>query len=64
MKKSILSARFPSCRDVAFQKALEPMEAAVLPAREHMRYGTLSMVPRAYDALRSMDNQRAKIWVR
>jgi len=54
------------CMDVVFMPALTPLEAAVLPARERKTYGTLSMIPCAYQAGEAERGrcQRAKIWVR
>ena len=50
----------------AFLPAITPLEAAVLPAAEKRAYGTLSMIPCAYDAGNGniLRNQRTKIWVR
>ena len=64
MKKRLASMRAADTRDVVFQQALLPMEAAVLPARERVRYGALSMIPRAFEASLRRQDQRAKIWVR
>ena len=50
--------------DVVFRRALEPIEACVLPAGEHAGFGVLSMVPMAGDTLQRQKDQRAKIWVR
>ena len=61
MKKRMPASCCTDARDMVFMQALLPMEAAILPARERMRYGTLNMVPRAYDAGRRQGLQHAKI---
>ena len=65
MKKRMQSThRKLDAQDIVFYKALEPLEAAVIPAGEKRRLGALAMVPRAYDAQPRRQDQRAKIWVR
>ena len=64
MRKKGKTARLICTRDIIFEKALLPMEAAVLPAEEKKRYGVLAMVPRAWEAAENEKGQRAKIWVR
>ena len=63
-KKNMHSVQKDKAADVIFRRALEPIEACVLPAGEHIRFGVLSMVPMAGDVLRRQKDQRAKIWVR
>ena len=64
MRNSLRPERGPYACEVVFRPAVEPLEAAMIPAKEHWRFGVLAMVPRAYDAQQRKENQRAKIWVR
>ena len=64
MKKRLKNSNETWVREVIFYPAVTPMEAAVIPAREKMRYGALRMAPHAWEALEKRENQRAKIWVR
>ena len=64
LKRSVKDAHIDAARHVIFQRALEPMEAAVLAARERRHYGVLAMIPRAFEAAQRTEDQRAKIWVR
>ena len=64
MRKKMHSVQTGKTADVIFRRALEPMEACVLPAGERVRLGMLSMVPMAGDTLQRQKDQRAKIWVR
>ena len=63
MKKRSDERQKACMNEVIFRQALMPLEAAIIPARER-RFGTLSMVPRAYEMPLQRNNQRAKIWVR
>ena len=64
MRKKMHSVQTGKTADVIFRRALEPMEACVLPAGERVRLGVLSMVPAADGILQWKKDQRAKIWVR
>lgn len=50
--------------NVVFKAALEPLEAAVLPAVERAPRGTLHQAKDVWRRLDGAENQRQKIWVR
>ena len=50
--------------NVVFRAALEPLEAAVLPAVERAPRGTLHQAKDVWRRLDGAENQRQKIWVR
>ena len=50
--------------NVVFRAALEPLEAAVLPAAERAPRGTLHQAKAVWRRLDGSENQRQKIWVR
>ena len=50
--------------NVVFKAALEPLEAAVLPAVERAPRGTLHQAKDVWRRLDGAKNQRQKIWVR
>lgn len=50
MRKRKRSGFLPDTAGMAFYPALEPLEAAVLPARAAGAYGTLALIPRAWEA--------------
>ena len=50
--------------NVVFRAALEPLEAAVLPAVERAPRGTLHQAKDVWRRLDGAKNQRQKIWVR
>ena len=50
--------------NVVFRAALEPLEAAVLPAAERAPRGTLHQAKDVWRRLDGSENQRQKIWVR
>ena len=50
--------------NVVFRAALEPLEAAVLPAGERAPRGTLHQAKSIWRRLDGADDQRQKIWVR
>lgn len=50
--------------NVVFRAALEPLEAAVLPAAERRPRGALHQAQSTWQRLEHADAQRQKIWVR
>ena len=50
--------------NVVFKAALEPLEAAVLPAAERAPHGTLHQAKDVWRRLDGNGDQRQKIWVR
>lgn len=53
-----------NARNVVFRAALEPLEAAVLPAGERAPRGALKQAKTVWERLERGDDQRQKIWVR
>ena len=49
---------------VVFRAALEPLEAAMLPADERAPRGALKQAKTVWERLERGDDQRQKIWVR
>ena len=50
--------------NVVFRAALEPLEAAMLPAGERAPRGALKQAKNVWERLERGDDQRQKIWVR